>query len=85
MKWMKVSGEEVYGGEAAGETPFQRDSRLKETLGLNTLGSKEGSYDIELQLVLLRRKRQLGSCFDLPEEPVRLRRNTRCVVSEVEE
>ena len=58
---MKPDPVEVQGKNEEAE----RHSRIREAFGISSLGSKEGSYNIDLQIVMLRRKRQLGSCFNM--------------------
>lgn len=78
-RWMKPDLAETFGGKPLGPSPYQQNEHVREVLGLNVLGSKEGAVRIERQIFFLRRHKQLGSCFysdNPPDKPVELRRKT---------
>ncbi len=68
---------EIYEEKKSGsKNPYQQNDHVRDILGMNTLGSKEGAASVERQIEFLRRHKQLGSCFHkLPDEPVKPRRN----------
>ena len=78
-KWMDLDLAETYGGKTLGPSPYQQNEHVREVLGLNVLGSKEGAVRIERQIFFLRRHKQLGSCFHVdnrPDKSVEHRRKT---------